>query len=100
MWGAFSDEVMCLSFTVGAVSRQRSLSRVQVPQNSRPYFIVSSETPPTWRARSPRNRVTQFYHWALGSPFVASCDSQGYGGGVLAHLHPTRHLRTLGSSNL
>jgi hypothetical protein len=23
------------------------------PQNSRPYFTVSSETPPTWRARFP-----------------------------------------------
>jgi hypothetical protein len=25
----------------------------QLPQNSRPYFTLSSETPPTWRARSP-----------------------------------------------
>jgi hypothetical protein len=31
---------------------QSSHSRVEVPQNSRPYFTVSSETPPTWRARS------------------------------------------------
>jgi hypothetical protein len=30
-----------------------SHSWVEVPQNSRPYFTVSSETPPTWRARSP-----------------------------------------------
>jgi hypothetical protein len=30
-----------------------SRSRVEVPQNSRPYFIVSFQTPPTWRARSP-----------------------------------------------
>jgi hypothetical protein len=38
----------------------------QVPQNSRPYFTVSSETPPTWSARSPylyppRNRLAQLY---------------------------------------
>jgi hypothetical protein len=34
-------------------SCQSSHSWVEVPQNSRPYFTVSFETPPTWRARSP-----------------------------------------------
>jgi hypothetical protein len=63
-----------------ALPEQSLLS--EVPQNSRPYFTVSSETPPTWRARSPylfppRNRVTQLYPRALGSLFVASYDSQG-----------------------
>jgi hypothetical protein len=33
----------------------------------------------------PRNRVAQLYPRALGSLFVASYDSQGYGGGIL-HL--------------
>jgi hypothetical protein len=32
---------------------------------------------------SPRNRVAQLYPSALGSLFVASFDSQGYGGGIL-----------------
>jgi hypothetical protein len=32
---------------------QSSHSWVEVSQNSRPYFTVSSETPPTWRARFP-----------------------------------------------
>jgi hypothetical protein len=36
---------------------------------------------------SPRNRVAQLYLRALGSLFVASYDSQGYGGGILTHLH-------------
>jgi hypothetical protein len=36
---------------------------------------------------SPRNRVAQLYHRALGSLFVASYDSQGYGGDVLTRLH-------------
>jgi hypothetical protein len=31
---------------------------VEVPQNSRPYSTVSSETPPTWKARSPHFEVT------------------------------------------
>jgi hypothetical protein len=36
---------------------------------------------------SPRNRVTKIYPRALGSLFVASFDSQGYGGGILTRLH-------------
>jgi hypothetical protein len=36
---------------------------------------------------SPRNRVTQLYPQALGFFFVASYDSQGYGGGIRIHLH-------------
>jgi hypothetical protein len=31
---------------------------------------------------SPRNRVAQLYSQALGSLFIASYDSQGYGGGI------------------
>jgi hypothetical protein len=36
---------------------------------------------------SPRNRMAQLYPQALGSLFVASYDSQGYGGGIRTHLH-------------
>jgi hypothetical protein len=35
---------------------------------------------------SPRNRVAQIYPPALGSLFVASYDSQGYGGGIRTGL--------------
>jgi hypothetical protein len=35
----------------------------------------------------PRNRVTQLYPKALGSLFIASYDSQGYGGGIRPRLH-------------
>jgi hypothetical protein len=35
----------------------------------------------------PRNRVAQLYPQALGSLFVASYDSQGYGGGIRPRLH-------------
>jgi hypothetical protein len=49
------------------------------------FYCLSFETPQTWKARSPylyytRNRVAQLYPQALGSLFVASYDSQGYGG--------------------
>jgi hypothetical protein len=36
---------------------------------------------------SPRNMVAQLYPQALGSLFVASYDSQGYGGGIRPRLH-------------
>jgi hypothetical protein len=35
---------------------------------------------------SPTNRATQLYSQVLGSPFVASYDSQGYGGGIRTFL--------------
>jgi hypothetical protein len=35
----------------------------------------------------PRNRVAQLYPRVLGSIFVASYNSQGYGGGILTRLH-------------
>jgi hypothetical protein len=37
--------------------------------------------------RLARNRVAKLYLWALGSLFVASYDSQGYGGGILTSIH-------------
>jgi hypothetical protein len=39
---------------------------------------------------SPRNRVAQLYPRALDSLFVASYDSQGYGGGILTRLHASK----------
>jgi hypothetical protein len=36
---------------------------------------------------SPRNRVVQIYLQALGFLFIASYDSQVYGGGIRIHLH-------------
>jgi hypothetical protein len=36
---------------------------------------------------SPRNRAAQLYPPALGSIFIASYDSQGYGGGIRTRLH-------------
>jgi hypothetical protein len=43
---------------------------------------------------SPRNRVAQLYSQALGSLFVASYDSQGYGGGIWPRLHMELELST------
>jgi hypothetical protein len=41
---------------------------------------------------SPRNRVAQLYPHALGSLFVTSYDSQGYGGGILPRSSSTSGL--------
>jgi hypothetical protein len=54
MWCALSDERMGLSFVCAAGPCQRSLSRVLVPWDLRPYFIVSDlrlpfSSPPTTR---------------------------------------------------
>jgi hypothetical protein len=37
--------------------------------------------------KSPRNMVAHLYPQALGSIFVVSYDSQGYGGGIRTRLH-------------
>jgi hypothetical protein len=66
MRGALSDEGTGLSFTIAAGPRQRSHSRVRVPLDLRPYFTVSDSRFPI---------------------FVASYDSQGYGGGIRPRLH-------------
>jgi hypothetical protein len=50
------------------------------------FYCLRFETPPTWRARSP-----YLYPQALGSLFVASYDSQGYGGGILTCLDTWQH---------
>jgi hypothetical protein len=54
MWGALSDEMTGLSFTIAADPRQRSHSRVRVPWDSRPHFTGSDSrlpfsSPPTTR---------------------------------------------------
>jgi hypothetical protein len=60
----FLSECCCLKFAVlyilGALSDERTslqfqcnYSIVRVAQNPKPYFTISSETPPTWRARFP-----------------------------------------------
>jgi hypothetical protein len=65
MWGTLSDERMDLLLEVVAGPRQLSHSRVRVPRDSWPYLLSLIRD----------------------SLFVASYDSQGYGGGILPRLH-------------
>jgi hypothetical protein len=52
-----------------------AVSDSRLPQPAGPVFI------------SPRKRVAQLYLQALSFLFVASYDSQGYGGGIGHRLH-------------
>jgi hypothetical protein len=38
----------------------------------------------------PQWQVSQLYPQASGSIFIAFCDSQGYGGGILTHIRDTK----------
>jgi hypothetical protein len=73
---------MDLLFTIAAGPRQRSHFRVQVPAQ----FLLSQILDyPNLEGQvllliSPRNRVAQLYPQVLGSHFVTTYDSRGYGG--------------------
>jgi hypothetical protein len=41
---------------------------------------------------TPKNRVAQLHPQARGSLSIAFYDSQGYGGGILTHLHTGTNL--------
>jgi hypothetical protein len=56
------------------------------------FCCLRFETPPTCRARSP-----YLYPQALGSLFMASYDSQGYGAGIRTRLHAELTHSTLHS---
>jgi hypothetical protein len=56
------------------------LSHMRLPQTGVPGPRIYIPPP-------PRNRVDQLHPLALGSLFVASYDSQSYGGGILTCLH-------------
>jgi hypothetical protein len=56
------------------------------------FYCLRFGAPPALRVRSilfisPRNRVAHLYPQASGSLVVASCYSQGYGGGIRTRLH-------------
>jgi hypothetical protein len=83
LWGALFDERTGLSFVYAAGPCQRSLSRVRVPWDSRPYFTVSDlrltfSSPPT----TPRVTVEVFdpastREWpAWSSHYIASEQTQ------------------------
>jgi hypothetical protein len=89
LWGALSDERTGLSFTIAASARQRSLSWVRVPWDSRPYFTLSDlrlpfSSPPTTR----RGTVEVFdpastWVWTVHWVWVLCYDRRSVGQSVL-----------------
>jgi hypothetical protein len=56
------------------------------------FYCLRFETPPNLESQVPvfishRNRVARLYPQTPGSLFIASYDSQGYGGGIRTRLH-------------
>jgi hypothetical protein len=82
---------MGLSFTIAAGPRQRNHSQVRVPWGLMTiFYCLKFQPPPTYRARS-----VYLYPQTLGSLFVASYDSQGYGRGIRSRLHKEFHWQCL-----
>jgi hypothetical protein len=82
---------MGVSFTIAAGPRQRSHSPVRVQRDSGPYFTASDSRLPQPGGPGPRIYI----HQQQGDPliptgngflFVASYDSQGYGGDIRARF--------------
>jgi hypothetical protein len=82
-----SDERMGLSFTIAAGPRQRSHSQVRTPRDSWSHFTASDSRLPQPGGPGPRIYMARLYPQALDSLFVASYDSQGYGGAIRPRLH-------------
>jgi hypothetical protein len=87
-----SDERMGLPFTIAAGSRQRSHSQIWLLRILDHILLSQIRDSPDLEGQSPvfispRNRVVRLYPQALGSLFIASYDSQGYGGGIWTRLH-------------
>jgi hypothetical protein len=82
--------------TIASGPCQSNHTWAEVPQNSRPYFTVSFDTPPTWRTRFPylypQGTGWPSYtpgHWV---PFLSPLTTRrDYGGGILTRLHTGDH---------
>jgi hypothetical protein len=83
---------MGLSFTIAAGLRHAVILRSKSPGTHDHILLSQIRDSPNLEGQAtvfitPMNRVAQLYPQALGSLFIASYDSQGYGGGILPRLH-------------
>jgi hypothetical protein len=92
LWGALSDGRTGLQFAV------QSLNGPSLTEPITTLYCLIWDSPnlegqvPIFI--SPRSRVAQLYPWALGSLYVTSYYSQGYGGGFLTGLHTEYYTDT------
>jgi hypothetical protein len=92
MWGALCDERTCLSFTIPAALASAVILRSESRGTHDHILLSQIRDSPNLEGQvpvfiSPRNRVAQLYSQALGSLFIVSYDSQGYGGDTGSRLH-------------
>jgi hypothetical protein len=78
-------------FTIAAGPGQSSQSRIRVPRDSWLYLLSQNRDFPKLYGQvpvfiSPRNMVVQLHPQVLGSLYVASYDSQDYGGSIRTRL--------------
>jgi hypothetical protein len=86
-WGILSDKWTGLSFTIASAVILGFKSH-----ETHDHILIQIRESPNIEGQVPvfishRNRVAQLYSQVLGSFLVPSYNSQGYGGGVRAHLH-------------
>jgi hypothetical protein len=81
-----------MPFKIAAGPRQRCHSRVRVPRDCDHILLSQDLRLPNLDVQvpvliSPSNREALLYPRLLGFLFVASYNSQGYGGGIRTRLH-------------
>jgi hypothetical protein len=89
---ALTRKRVCNYCTIASRPCQSNHTWAEVPQNSWPYLTVSSETPPTWRARFPYIYPpgTEMPSYTPGHrvPFLSPLTTRGdYGGSILSRPH-------------
>jgi hypothetical protein len=94
MWGILYDESVGLSSTIAAAGPHQLSLGLSPARLMNIVQCIRFKTPPTLRARAPypvfislRKRVAQLYPRALGSLFLTSYDSLGYGVYIRTCLH-------------
>jgi hypothetical protein len=89
LWRENGSVIYC---TIASGPCQSNHTWAEIPQNSRSYLTVSSETPPTWRARFPYlcPPGTGWPSYTPGHcvPFLSPLTTRrDYGGSILTRLH-------------
>jgi hypothetical protein len=92
MWDALYDEGKVLSFIIAACPRQPSPSWILLLRDSGQYFTlsdsrISQSGEPGPLTYIPHEQGGPVISPGAGFTFVASYNSQGYGGAIRTHLH-------------
>jgi hypothetical protein len=92
MWGAISDKRKGVSFAILLILASAVILGSESRGTHDHILLSLIRDSPNLEGQVPvfissRNRVARLYPQELGSLFIASYDSQGYGGGIGLTLH-------------